>query len=126
MATVPSSTLHGVFKALLNGVHERGDGGVLFVRGGECAYRFPREFADAQFRGHLEEVLENDDARGLYFVVEERDRALHLLAYPKDRVWKDAFATPAAAAAATADAAAATADAAPADAAPADAAPADA
>ena len=98
VATTPVATttsiarsLHGVFKALLNGVHARGDGGVLYVRGDECAYRFTREFTDAAFRGTLETVLE-DDARKHFFVVEERDGQLHVLAYPKERVWQEALA----------------------------------
>lgn len=84
--------LHGVFKALLKGARDRGDGGVLYVKGDECAYRFAHEFRDAGFRKQLEEVLESDDARGLLFVVEERDAALHLLAYPAKQVWADAAA----------------------------------
>jgi hypothetical protein len=87
---VAGTALHGVFKALLNGVHARGEGGVLYVRGGECAYRFAHEFADAGFRGSLETVLE-EDARRHFFVVEERDGQLHVLAYPKERVWADAL-----------------------------------
>lgn len=76
--------LHGVFKALLNGVHERGDGGVLYVKDEQCAYRFPREFTDETFRGQLETLL--DDTPDNFFVVEERDRALHVLAYPRSHV----------------------------------------
>lgn len=80
-----ASQLHGVFKALLNGVHERGNGGVLYVRGDECAYRFPHEFRDATFRSSLASIVEDDEQRH-FFVVEERDGQLHVLAYPKERV----------------------------------------
>ena len=88
-----AASMHGVFKAILNGVHVRGDGGVLYVRGDECAYRFPREFPDAGFRGSLDTILEEDE-RKHFFVVEERDGQLHVLAYPKERVWQEALAPP--------------------------------
>jgi hypothetical protein len=80
--------LHGVFKGILNGINERGDGGVLFVKGDECAYRFASEFTNEEFRGALSTVLENDDNQH-FFVVEERDKQLNVLAYPKTRVWSD-------------------------------------
>ena len=77
--------LHGVFRAILQGVHARGEGGVLYVKDDGCAYRFPREFPDEAFRGSLEGILEEDE--GLhFFVVEERDRQLHVLAYPRAHV----------------------------------------
>ena len=82
--------LHGVFKAILNGVHERGDGGVLFVKDDCCAYQFPHEFPDVTFRGQLETVLENGTDH--FFVVEQRDGALHVLAYEKERVRNDVAA----------------------------------
>ena len=77
--------LHGVFKAFLNGVHERGTGGVVFVRGDLCAYRFPHEFEDATFRGSLEDAVQDDEDAHV-FVVEQRDGQLHVLAYPKEHL----------------------------------------
>lgn len=86
--TDDSKRLHGVFKAIVNGVNERGKGGVLFVKGDGCAYRFASEFTNDEFRGALTTVIENDEDRH-FFVVEERDKHLHVLAYPKTRVWTD-------------------------------------
>lgn len=83
-----SKRLHGVFKAIVNGVNERGEGGVLFVKGNGCAYRFASEFTNNEFRGALTTVVENDENQH-FFVVEERDKQLHVLAYPKTRVWSD-------------------------------------
>lgn len=81
-----ANNLHGVFKGILNGIHEKGEGGVLFVKGEECAYRFASEFTNCEFRCTLKDILEKDG--GLhFFVVEERDKQLHVLAYPKTRVW---------------------------------------
>lgn len=77
--------LHGVFRAILQGVHTRGEGGVLYVKGDGCAYRFPREFPDDAFRGSLETILEDDEGAH-FFVVEERDGQLHVLAYPRAHV----------------------------------------
>ena len=82
--------VHGVFRAILQGVHTRGDGGVLFVKGDGCAYRFPHEFTDAGFRGSLEGILEEDEGAH-FFVVEERDGQLHVLAYPRAHVADQLF-----------------------------------
>jgi hypothetical protein len=87
-ATMNPNNLHGVFKAILNGLHERGEGGVLYVKGDECAYRFSSEFTNVQFRGALDKVIEDDEGVH-FFVVEERDKQLHVLAYPKTRVWSE-------------------------------------
>lgn len=76
------ASLHGVFRGLLNGRHERGTGGVLYVRQGMCAYRFPNEFPDANFRERLAEVLSDDEERHLFVVEDKQDGQLHLLAYP--------------------------------------------
>ena len=76
---------HGAYRAILQGVHTRGEGGVLFVKGEECAYRFPREFPDEAFRGSLETILEEDDGAH-FFIVEERDGCLHLRACPRTHV----------------------------------------
>ena len=81
-----ADNLHGVFKGILNGIHERGEGGILFVKGEYCEYRFVSEFPNANFRCSLRDVLDKDGGFH-FFVVEERDKQLHVLAYPKTRVW---------------------------------------
>ena len=82
--------LHGIFKAALNGMHDRGDGGFVYVRGDECAYMFPRELKNqTEARETLEELLADEKAKRVFYVVEERDGRLHMLAYPRDRVLKD-------------------------------------
>ena len=82
--------LHGVFKAVLNGVHERGDGGFVYVKGDECAYLFPSELeGHAGARESLEELLSDEKAKMVFYVLEERDNALHVLAYPRERVLTD-------------------------------------
>tara|TARA_B110001452_G_scaffold242810_1_gene225837 strand:+ start:5563 stop:5934 length:372 start_codon:yes stop_codon:yes gene_type:complete len=82
--------LHGVFRAALNGMHERGDGGFVYVKGEECVYLYPSELTghtDAQ--DSLTEMLADEKAKMVFYVVEERDNALHVLAYPRTRVLKD-------------------------------------
>ena len=82
--------LHGVFKAALNGIHERGDGGFVYVKGDECAYMFPRELkGQPQLCETLEEMLSDDNSSRVFYVVEERDGQLHLVAYPRNRVLSD-------------------------------------
>lgn len=82
--------LHGVFKAVLNGMHERGDGGFLYVKGDDCAYMFPSELkGHDDVRSTLEELLEDEKAKMVFYVLEERDNNLHVLAYPRERVMKD-------------------------------------
>ena len=86
-----TAQLHGIFKAYLNGAHERGTGGVVYVKGEECAYRFPREFRGVpQFQEKLEDLLADDGDAHVY-VIEERDSQLHVLAYPRSRVLDDAL-----------------------------------
>ena len=67
--------LPGVFRGLLNGVQQRGDGGVFFVRGEEGAYMFAREFTNAEFAEALQTLI--DDTPGA-FLVEERDAQPHV------------------------------------------------
>ena len=90
-AATTAASLPGVFRGLLNGVQQRGEGGVFFVRGADGAYMFPREFTHAQFAESLQALL--DDAPECYFVVEERDGHLHVLAYERARVAREALAS---------------------------------
>lgn len=84
--------LHGVFKAALNGVHYRGAGGFVYVKGDECAYMFPHELThQPDAAATLGELLQDEKATQVFYVAEERDDQLHLLAYPRERVLSDAF-----------------------------------
>jgi hypothetical protein len=82
--------LHGVFKAALNGMHVRGDGGFVYVKNEECVYLFPAELkGHEQARETLQEMMEDEKSKQVFYVLEERDNALHVLAYPRQRVMKD-------------------------------------
>ena len=80
--------MHGVFKALINGVHEKGEGGVLWVRGELCTYCFPDDFSNAEFCAGLKAMLAKPEATTLFFVVNEKDGVAHVVAYPRVNVYK--------------------------------------
>lgn len=83
--------VHGVFRAAVNGTHERGTGGFVYVQGEECAYVFPHELKNQdELQTTLTELLEDTDkASSVFYVVEVRDERAHLMAYPRDRVLKE-------------------------------------
>ena len=85
MTSKHESTLHGVFRALLQGQYERGKGGVLFTKEDKCAYMFAREFTDIKFQNTLQEIIDEDQDQN-FFVVDNKDDALHILAYSKEVV----------------------------------------
>ena len=80
----PKMGLHGIYKGILNGIHHRGDGGFLYVRKNEVAYVFLHELKNQHdLRNGLQELLQDDNAKLVYYVVEEKDGACHVLAYPR-------------------------------------------
>ena len=81
-----NSSVPGIYRAILKGNHERGTGGILYVRGELCAYRFPNEFPDPKVCERLEEVLAEDNEQHFYVLEDKSDGQLHLLAYPRDVV----------------------------------------
>ena len=102
-ALVDGATMvHGVFKAALNGMHDRGAGGFVYVKGDACAYMFPRELqGQPQLCESLEEMLADEKASRVFYVVNERDGQLHIVAYPRDSVLRDMVADGAGAATST-------------------------
>ena len=101
------ASLHGVHKALLNAEQSGQTGGALYVKGDECVYRAVDDFPDERFRAQLGELVRAGGPL-YFFVVEERDNKLHVVAYAKETVWQEAkraygIASPAAPSAAEAD-----------------------
>ena len=83
--------VHGIFAALLNGVHERGEGGVLLVKGEECAYLFPHELPDPTGMGEsLRETLAQPETRSVFLVVLVSETRADVVAYPRERVYREA------------------------------------
>jgi hypothetical protein len=76
--------LPGVYKGILNGVHQRGEGGFLYVRADHAAYIFPSELKNQNdLRDALQDMLQDEAAQHVYYVVEEKDGKGHVLAYPR-------------------------------------------
>jgi hypothetical protein len=67
-----------------DGVINRGDGGVIFVRGDSIKYQFSNEFTQKDFATKLQETI-NDDKENIYVVL-EKDSQYHLLAYRKSQI----------------------------------------
>ena len=82
-----------IFKAILNGVHLRGDGGVLFVKDDMCAYMLIDEFKDEKIRAMLHDLFSEDDDQNFFVLVHKGD-SLDVLAYEKHRVCVEATSTP--------------------------------
>lgn len=104
-ALLPRARRRNVFVSLLNGMQQRGDGGVLYVEAehDRCAYRFAHEFVDQRFARALEDVLREESNREAAFVVVRQGMELHTLRFSKEDVYHGAVestADPAAAAAA--------------------------
>lgn len=81
--------LHGIFKAILKGERDRGTGGFLYVKGDSCAYMYPHELCGQDdARDAIAELLSDENTNTNYYIMEERDSKLHILAYPKAHVYR--------------------------------------
>jgi hypothetical protein len=81
--------MHGVFKAIVNGVSERGYGGFVFLRGDECAYLFPNELeGHDEVKSNLAQLVAcpNGTVPDAFFVAEVKGETVHVVAYPRQRV----------------------------------------
>ena len=88
--TQTNMPLHGVFKAAINGIHTRGDGGFVYVKGDSCAYVFPNELnGQEELKKSLTSLLSHPDAQRMFYVAEERDGNLNLRAYERTQVLAD-------------------------------------
>ena len=85
------TSLHGVYTAILNGFHQRGDGGFLYLRDNNAMYLFPDEIKNQNdLRESLRSMLQDDSAKNVFYVAEERDGEIHLVAYPRAVVLEEA------------------------------------
>ena len=60
----------------------RGKGGVLYIKDKTISYKFSSEFDNKDFAKKLQDVLDDDGENNIYFVL-EKEKNLHLMAYPK-------------------------------------------
>ena len=83
-------TLHGVYRGILNGIKERGEGGFLYVKGEECAYLFPHELKyQKEASEGLSDLLQGENAKSVFYVAVEKDGKMDILACPREEVWKE-------------------------------------
>ena len=78
-----------VYRAIVNGVMERGEGGFLFLKDDRYAYMFPHEMptGNNHVRIVLEKQLADETARSIFYVLEERDGTARLAAYERSTVY---------------------------------------
>ena len=82
--------LHGVFKAAMNGISVRGNGGFVYVKGDSCAYMFPDELVGQEdIKRKLSTLLSNSEANRMFFVAEVQDGKFNLKAYERTQVLAD-------------------------------------
>ena len=53
----------------------------------------PAELNDQNARDTLEDLLAGEDAKRVFYVIEERDGKAHILAYPREEVFRAALPT---------------------------------
>lgn len=83
------NNIHGVFRAAINGVHQRDEGGFVYVKDDRCGYMFPCELQHAPAREMMQQLLDDKEkACQVFYVLEERDGKLHVLAYPRVDVFQ--------------------------------------
>lgn len=81
--------LHGVFRAAIQGMHDRGTGGFVYVKGEHCGYIFPHELqGQDEARDAMQDLLTDEASTENIFVMENRDEKLHVLAYSKEVIKK--------------------------------------
>lgn len=91
MSNTSSTSLHGVYTAILNGLHERGDGGFLYLKDNNAMYLFPDEVKNQNdLRDSMRSMLQDDSSKNVFYVAEERNGEIHLLAYPRTVVLEEA------------------------------------
>ena len=63
---------------------ERGEGGILYVRGSEWAYLLPEEWPAGIFREKMEEAMAVGGAASFFVVVHPEDNNVSVFSIPKE------------------------------------------
>ena len=71
-----------LFEKFIKGETERGQGGVLYIKDNSCAYMFPSEFNNKDFAHKLQETLDEDEKKNIFFVL-EKEKTLHTIAHSR-------------------------------------------
>ena len=82
--------MHPLFKCYLNGVHDRGKGGVVYKKGEEATYVFPSQFPEEKFRGGIQTLVDDPVNTDTFFIVEEMEGQAVVRAYNLQSVLADA------------------------------------
>jgi hypothetical protein len=76
-----------IFQAIVNGVHEVGDGGVLYVKDGHCAYMLPEHFKDDGVAEFVRKVVTSEHANKVFFAMEHQaDNTVRVRGYAREHV----------------------------------------
>lgn len=84
--------MHPLFKLYLNGVSEKGKGGLIFKKQDHATYMFPSEFADHKFGSSMKTLIEEPVNTDVFFIVEEKDGQAVVRAYNMQSIISDAGA----------------------------------
>lgn len=63
----------------------KGVGGVLYVKGEEYSYLFSNQFPNKDFASKLQDILDDDGKKNIYFVI-EKEGTLHLMSHSRERL----------------------------------------
>jgi hypothetical protein len=78
-----------LFNLFFDEEHNRGTGGVLFIKDYEYSYLFPREFNIKDFTTKLQDILDEDEGKNIFFVI-EKDNQLHIMSHSRKKILFDA------------------------------------
>tara|TARA_A100001015_G_C14710985_1_gene602029 strand:+ start:63 stop:383 length:321 start_codon:yes stop_codon:yes gene_type:complete len=76
---------YDLFEKYIKGETERGQGGVLYIKDENCAYIFPSEFNNKDFAQKLQETLDDDEKKNIFFVL-EKEKTLHTIAHSRQGI----------------------------------------
>ena len=65
--------------------YEKGTGGVLYIKGEEYSYIFSNQFPNKDFASKLQDILDEDGKKNIYFVI-EKDNQLHIMSHSREKL----------------------------------------
>lgn len=74
-----------LFNLFFDEEYKRGRGGVLYIKGDKYSYLFPTEFPVKDFTTKLQDILEEDEQKNIFFVIEQ-DGKLHLMSHSREKI----------------------------------------
>lgn len=81
--------MHPLFKIFLNGVHERGKGGVVYKKNENATYVFPSQFPEEKFRSGMQALVDDPKNTNLFFIVEEQEGKAMIRAYNIESMFEE-------------------------------------